>query len=446
MTNLDRSQQAATGTGRRSFLSTSAAGLAATAAAPAILKAAPSDRVRVAVIGCGGQGKHHVSSVLSLAEHNVELVAVCDVDQSRLAEAKKIAPKAEVVSDLRRVLENPEIDAVTIATPDHWHATAGLLAVNAGKHAYIEKPVCHNIREGRLLLDAARKHKRVVQHGTQSRSSEGIRNAVQMLRDGLIGDVLIAKSWNWQRRRNIGHAQPTDPPGNLDYDLWVGPAEYQPYQANRLHYNWHWWYGFGCGGFGNDGIHDVDYALWGLGVDTHPSTVAGIGGKYHFDDDQEFPDTQQIAFEYPGEGGVGQKRMLIYEQRLWSTNYPFNVDSGAEFIGTKGKMFLSKRGKIEIQGERNARITQKPEGQIGASVASHQLNWIDCIRNGGTPNADIEIAHRTAAVVHLGNICTRVGRTLQFDPATEQITNDQEASELLTRRYRENHWAVPKQA
>ncbi len=430
---------------RRGFLTQSAV---AGAAAAALASTAPARafganrRVRVGVIGCGGQGRAHIRALGSLAD--AELAYVCDPDEKRLAKAASLAEGAQAVTDLRRVLDDKTVDAVTIATPDHWHVPAALLAIEAGKHVYVEKPCSHNVREGRLLLDAARRHRRVVQHGTQSRSSPGIQQAVAMLRDGRIGEVLSARCWDWQRRSSIGHAKPTDPPAGVDYDLWVGPAEWLPYQPNRFHYNWHWWYNFGCGDMGNDGIHELDYTLWGLGVNSAPVRISALGGKYFFDDDQQFPDTQQVAFEFPAPDG-GRPRMLVYEQRLWSTNGPFNVDAGAEFFGTEGRMFLSKRGKFELRGPRNARVDTPALGSLRPSVADHQQNWIDCIHSGERPRADIEIAHLAATTVHLGNIATRVGRALQFDPASEQIVGDDEANQLLGRSYRDGgHWAIPR--
>jgi len=195
---------------------------------------------------------------------------------------------------------------------------------------------------------------------------------------------------------------------------------------------------------GNDGCHELDQALWGLGVTTHPSTAAAVGGKYFFDDDQQFPDTVQLTLEWPGDGTPGAKRMLIYEQRLWSTTYPMGVDSGVEFYGTKGKMFVSKRGKFELRGERNAVIDRPLASPTKSMVEENQQNWIDCICSGQSPHANIEIAHRTATAAHLGNICIRTGRSLTFDPATEQIAGDEQAVALLTRKYRDGgHWAVP---
>jgi hypothetical protein len=287
----------------------------------------------------------------------------------------------------------------------------------------------------------------VVQHGTQSRSSQFIADGIQMLRERIIGDVLVAKAWNIQRRSNIGHAKPTDPPPHVDYDLWVGPAEWEPYQENRFHYHWHWTYNFGCGGSGGDGPHEIDYARWGLGVETHPSRAAALGGIYYFDDDRDHCDTQMAVFEYPGDGSVGSQRQLIYEQRLWSTSYPYNVDSGAEFYGTEGRMFLSKRGKLEVYGDRNRRIENPRPKEPPQLVGNHIQDFFDAIRTGRRPRADIEIGHRSATLGHLANIATRTQRTIHFDPDTEQIMGDDEASALLSRKYRQGgHWAIPRGA
>jgi predicted dehydrogenase len=431
---------------RRCFLKDTALGLTAAtllgSAATKLRAASASQRVRVGVIGCGNQGTNHLRSLATL--DNAEVVHVCDVDEQRLAAGLKIAAGAQGATDLRRLLDDPTVDAVTIVTPDHWHVPAALLALAAGKHVYVEKPCCHNVREGQLLRAAAAKSNRVVAHGTQSRSNPAIRQAIAMLHDGLIGDVLLAKCWNWQQRKDIGHREPSAPPPGVDYDTWVGPAEWMPFQANRFHYDWHWWYNFGCGDMGNDGIHELDYALWGLGVTTHPSTVSAAGGKFFFDDDQQFPDTQQVTFEYAGDGKPGGRRMLIYEQRLWSTTYPNNVDSGAEFYGTKGRMFLSKRGKFEVVGERNKPLDAKLDQEIRSAGPANFKNWLDCIQSGGEPHANIENAVRTATAVHLGNIATRLQQTIRFDPAKEQIIGDDEANELLNRRYRaDGHWAIP---
>ena len=429
-------------TTRRKFLANAAAGAAAstlfnTASSTAI---GANERVRIGVIGAGNQGKRHHLSLSTLPD--VKIAYVCDVDEQRLSQGVA-RTGAKGVGDLRRILDDPSIDAVTIATPDHWHVPAALLALDAGKHVYVEKPCSYNFQEGQMLVAALAKSNKVFQHGTQSRSCAGIRQAIGMLREGIIGDVLIAKCWNWQLRNDIGRHQPSNPPEGVDYDTWVGPSEWLPFQSNRFHYDWHWWFNFGSGGMGNDGVHEIDYALWGLGVENHPSTVSAVGGIYYFKDDRQWPDTMQVSIEYPGE----PRRLFIYEQRLWSTSYPFNVDAGAEFYGTRGRMFLSKRGKFEVRDESKARVNVKLDGSVKAEVADNQQNWIDCIKSGSTPNAPIDVAHRTATVIHLGNISTLLGRTIRFDPEAEQILGDDEAAAMLSRKYRDGgHWSVPSMA
>jgi predicted dehydrogenase len=433
---------------RRQFLQDTTACLATTAAiactSPAT-GAAANEEIVVGLIGCGGRGSY-LGGVFSNV-NNVHIAWVSDPDKNRLKIAAKgfNGRKTRIASDMREIFDDKSVDAVIVATPDHWHAPAAILACDAGKHVYVEKPCSHNIREGRLLVDAARRNKRIVQHGTQVRSTQMMIDAVQMLRDGVIGDVLVSKAWDIQRRGSIGHGQTSDPPSELDYELWLGPTPKLPYQSNRVHSGWHWWYDFGTGDMGNDGIHDIDYARWGLGVETHPDRIVALGGKYFFDDDQQFPDTQQVTFEYGRDAKPGSKRMLIYEQRLWSTNYPFNVDSGVEFYGTKGKLFLSRRGKAQFLGERNQPIDLKINLQP-QDAESHVANFIDAIRNDTRPNADIEIGHLTASLCHLGNIATRLGRSLEFHPQREQFIDDDQANRLLGRSYRDDHWATPKNA
>jgi predicted dehydrogenase len=427
---------------RRSFLKSAVAGAAALSLAGKVRARSAGEQLRYGVIGCGGRGLVYLEGASY----------VCDPDRKRLSAAARSAgvDSKHAVTDLRRILDDPDIDAVVIATPDHWHAPAALLACAAGKHVYLEKPASHNFRESQLLVKAARENNLIVQHGTQQRSRPFTIDAVAALHDGLIGDVLVAKAWNVQRRENIGHLKPTAPPAGVDYDLWVGPAEMVPYQSNRFHYNWHWWHDFGTGDIGNDGAHDIDYARWGLGVDTLPSKITAVGGKYYFDDDQEFPDTATCVFEYPGDReagsrkqGAGSKtRQLIFEMRLWSGNYPMNCDSGVEFYGTKGTMFFSKRGKLTVIGKDNEPLDY--DGADADAPYDHFAEFVAAIRDGRRPNADMLQAHRSIGLVHLANIAIRVGRSLTFDPQSEQIANDQQASELLSRSYRsDGHWAIP---
>ncbi len=432
-------------TTRRSFLKQTSVGLAGATLAGAVPKAAKAganDKLVLGLIGCGGRGLH-VAGLLTQSD-NVEFAYVCDPDQARLAQAarKFTNSSPQAVEDMRRMFDDPVVDAVLVATPNHWHAPASILACEAGKHVYVEKPCSHNIREGRLLVEAARRGQRVVQHGTQMRSTRTIQQAVEALRDGVIGTVMVAKAWNIQKRSSIGHVKPSVPPVGFNYDVWTGPVPKIPFRGNCHHGTWNWWYHFGTGDMGNDGVHDIDYARWGLGVDTHPDSIAASGGKYFFDDDQEFPDTQQVNFEYGSQAAPSERRMLIYEQRLWSTNYPHNCDSGVEFYGTEGQMFVSRRGKLEVRGSRNARIELdvplEPQND-----AAHTANFVDAIRDGIQPNAEIEVGNLSTALCHLGNIGTRLGRSLRFDPRSEQFMDDDEANQLVGREYRPNHWATP---
>jgi predicted dehydrogenase len=431
-------------TDRRTFLQHAAAGVAAATAysTAAQTSYAANDKVVVGLIGCGGRGTHDAGRFKALA--NVDVAYVCDVDKSRRQAAAKTlgVESSRAVGDLRRILDDKSVDAVIVATPDHWHSPASILACDAGKHVYVEKPISHNLREGRLLVEAARRNKRLVQHGIQGRSTETIRAAIRMLREGAIGDVLVAKCWNIQRRNPLPPGKDAEPPTGLDYDTWIGPATMIPYRTNRVHQRWTMWHHFGVGEIGNDGVHDIDYARWGLGMQTHPNRISAIGGKLHFRDEQEFPDTQQVTFEYAGDGDPGGKRLLIYEQRLWSTNYPHNCDSGAEFYGTAGQMFVSRRGKLELLADRNKRVEVDVK-LVGQDDAAHVKNFCDAIRGEAELTNDALTGHLTTSLCHLGNIATRLGRTLSFDPGSEQFPADAEANALLRREYRD-HWGTPR--
>jgi predicted dehydrogenase len=401
--------------------------------------------ISVALIGCGGMGQAHLG--LLARRKDVRIDYLCEPDANRLAQSAKAVESAgqkapRAVKDMRAIFDDKSVRAVWIATPDHWHAPAAILAAEAGKHVYVEKPCSHNLREGRLMIEAARRNKIVMQAGTQSRSTPHVIQAIKRLREGAIGKVLVAKAWNSQRRGNIGHAQASKPPASLDYDLWLGPAPYVPYQRNLLHGIWRWWHAFGVGDIGNDGVHDIDLARWGLGVAGHPSTITALGGKYFFDDDQQWPDTQYVVYEYPGDGRVGQQRQLIFEQRTWSPYVQEGLENGDAFYGTDGMMILGKFGGYQLYGPRNKLIERVQAGS--PDLLAHHNDFLASIRNGGKPHADIEINHLSTALCHLGNIATRVGRVVRFDPTGEKILGDPEAAALLRREYRPGHWAVPK--
>jgi predicted dehydrogenase len=428
-------------TNRRHFIQQSALVASAVTIAPSLRAAGANERFILGLIGPGGMGMNHLRALVGYKD--VEIAYVCDPDEKRRADAagavEKSSGKApQAVKDMRRVFEDKSVDAVVVATPDHWHVPASLLALDAGKHVYVEKPCSHNVREGRLLVDAAARAKRVVQIGTQSRSAEYVRAAMERLHSGAIGEVLVAKAWNSQLRANIGHARPSEPPPSLDYDLWVGPAAMQSYQSNLLHSSWRWFTNFGCGDAGNDGVHDIDIARWGLGMERHPNSMTALGGKYFFDDDQQFPDTQYVVFEYEN---AGKKKQLVYEHRIWSPYVQEGHENGNAFYGTKGMMIFGKHNGWQLFGPRN-KLIEEMRGSL--SLEPHHRNFLDCIRSGKQPNANAQTGHLSAALAHFANIATQIRSTLQFDPAKEQFIGNDEANKLLRRAYREGHWATPK--
>jgi len=303
----------------------------------------------------------------------------------------------------------------------------------------VEKPCSHNLREGRLMIEAAARNKVCMQVGTQSRSTAGVVQIIEKLRSGIIGEVLVAKAWNSQLRKNHGHQPDTEPPPELDYDLWLGPVPKVPFKSTYHPAHWRWFHHFGAGDFGNDGVHDIDIARWGLGVEQHPNRIIGQGSKLFFDDDQEWPDTLYCGFEYDI---AGKTKQLIYEQRDWSPYVQEGHENGCAWYGTKGMVIGGKaKGSWQIYGEKNKLIEDiKPTS--GPDLAAHHANFFDAIRTGAKLNADITINHLSTALCHLGNIAARTRRALVFDPAKEQFIGDAETSKLLKREYRE-HWAAP---
>jgi len=433
-------------TQRRTFLKQSAAGAVALAGSTAIARSSANERVTVGVIGPGGMGSHHVRELVK--RKDVQVAWVCDVDSQRMGKAAEIVSgetkiQPRTTSDLRSILDDDNVDAVFIATPDHWHAPAAIMALNAGKHVYVEKPCCHNIREGVLMAQAVEHSGKHLQVGTQSRSADFLMEAMQRIREGEIGEVLVAKAWNSQRRGSIGKQQPVDPPAHLDFDTWVGPAPMVPYQSNLLPSAWRWWYDFGCGDIGNDGVHDIDVALWGMGVDGFPSRVTCLGGKYFFDDDQQFPDTQYAVFEYDEKTSTGQNKQLIFEQRIWSPYKLNGYENGQAFYGTKGYVVMGHTKGWRLYGERDKLIAQR-DGKL--SLEPHHTNFLDCVRGQQkSTNADIGAGTRSATLVHLANIGARTGRALNYDGDSHQISGDAESNALVGRKYRD-HWSVPEEA
>jgi predicted dehydrogenase len=431
-------------TSRRDFIKVTGAtaGVAALSAASYAAVPGANDRINVGIIGPGGMGSNHIRTLVK--QNDVRIIHVCDVDRDRLANAAKNATQdgraPATATDMRRLLENKDLTAVFIATPDHWHGPATILSLDAGKHVYVEKPCSHNIREGRLMVEAARRNRKLCQVGTQSRSTEMNMTAIRMILEGEIGDVLSVRVWNSQLRRNIGRQKPSDPPKQLIYEDWIGSAPMVPYQANRGHGVWRWWYAFGTGDMGNDGVHDLDVASWGLGVDTHPSTITALGGKHFFDDDQEFPDTQTVIFEWPRVGKNNLKKQMIFEQRIWTPYKMEGYENGCAFYGTRGMFIVGHSEGWRLYGARNKELKTATGG---ADLLAHHRNFFDCIRKNRTPNADIAVGHLSASLCHLGNIATRTRKVLSFNPKTEEIENDKEAAALVRRTYRD-HWGRPR--
>ncbi len=455
---------------RRDFLKTgmrTSAGMAALSGVSFI--AHPSrvfganDRVRVAVCGVHGRGMDHVEGYSRL--HNVEIAAICDVDENvmsqRLATMEKMGiPKPQTYVDVRKLLEDKSIDAVSIATPNHWHSLMAIWACQAGKDVYVEKPCSHNLWEGRQLVRAAEKYGRMVQHGTQIRSSGALIEGIQRLREGLVGDVYLTRGMCFKWRDTIGRAAEEPVPAGVHYDLWTGPAPLKPFTRNRFHYNWHWIWDTGNGDLGNQGVHQVDVARWGLGL-KFPNKVSAIGGHFMFDDDQETPNTLNCAFEYNLPDG--KRRMIEFEVRHWISNHEAEVGTpelgtpappsvaGKPRLGplagdrnTIGNIFYGSKGYLAT-GDEDADAyktwlgaNQEP-GPGAHAGGDHYANFIDCVisRKKENLHAPIEEGHISAALVHLANASYRLGRTLNFDPETQQVIGDEEANRLLRGTYRE---------
>ena len=394
-------------------------------------KASANDKIRVAVLGVNGRGKDHIQGIQK--QPDAEVVMLCDPDQeilSRRADefASRYNRKVQTVQDLRRVFDNKEIDAVTIATPNHWHSLAGIWACQAGKDAYVEKPASHNIFEGRKLVEAAHKYNRIVQHGVQLRSSEAIREAVELLNKGVIGKVYMSRGLVYRWRPSIGKKPDETAPASLDYNLWQGPAQERAFSRRIVHYNWHWHWDYGNGDVGNQGIHETDLCMWGLGVNTLPSRVTAMGGKFLFDDDKETPEVLTSVYHYPAE-----KKIIQFEVRHWCTNREDGAEVGNLFYGSEGYMVIKGYDTFETY------LGQKREkGPSGKAGGDHYANWIKAIRSRKTADqhGPVETAHLSSALAHLGNISYRLGRQLDFDPKTERFPDDKQADAMLTRKYR----------
>ncbi|MCG8653515.1 MAG: Gfo/Idh/MocA family oxidoreductase [Pirellulales bacterium] len=418
---------------RRLFLKTglSAATLATTAmqtsAAPA--KESANEKIVMGIMGVNGRGAAIARGMVAAA--NTEIAYICDVD-SRAAQrvtasvAKDQGSEPRTVVDFRRILDDKNVDVLVIAAPNHWHAPATILGCAAGKHVYVEKPCSHTAAEGEWAVQAARKHNRVVQMGTQRRTWPAIVEAIQKVHAGEIGDALYARSWYNNRRGSIGKGKPATVPSWLDWELWQGPAPRRPYKDNLVHYNWHWHWHWGNGELGNNGVHGLDVARWGMQV-TYPAKVTVGGGRHRFVDDQETPDTMMVTYDFPG------RKTITWEGLSWSPLGPHDAGFGISFHGTKGSIIVKGAGYTMYDIRNKELATQNGAG----GDKDHFADFLDAVRTGRRPNADIEEAHQSTLLCHLGNIAYRTSGVLETDPANGHILDNEAAQALWSRQYAE---------
>jgi predicted dehydrogenase len=404
--------------------------------------ASPNDTVRIACVGVKGRGRDHLNAWLKMP--NVEIAAVCDIDESVLNErigmvTSKAAKKPDAYTDFRKLLEDKTIDAVSIATPNHHHTLQTIWALQAGKHVFVEKPCSHDMFEAKQIVAAARKYNLLVQHGTQSRSMPSAREAMQKMREGLIGDIYMARGLCFKWRDTIGHTPEEAVPAGVHYDLWLGPAPQRPFTRNRFHYNWHWFWDYGNGDIGNQGPHQMDVCRWGLDV-KYPYKVSATGGHFMFDDDQETPNVVTASYEF--RDSAGKRKHMTFEVRHWMSNHEAGLDGGPNRdSNTMGAVFYGSKGHlaIEYDGRYQSWLGKDQQhGPASFAEASHWQNFVDALRSGKASdlNAPIEEGAISTTLVHLANISYRVGRTLTFDAENYRCEDDAEATAMFRRQYR----------
>lgn len=395
-------------------------------------------KLRLGIIGCGGIMTHHVKGLVSRREA-VSIAWLCDVDPAQIERMDKLVARDFQTAPPKRaaryesVIDDKDVDAAIIATPHHWHAPIALAAMAAGKDCYIEKPISHVFNEGPLIIAAAKKYGRVVQQGSQMRNSPVTAKAENLLKDGVIGEVKVARAWTAETR-TVEKPQPDgEPPQGVDYDRWLGPAPKRPFNPHRWHRTWRMFRDYGNGEIGDDGIHDIDMATWGLGVTTLPKQITARGGRMLLDGHaSEYPDNMNVTYEYP------DGRLLIYE------NYPFTAyglhgfDNGNVFYGTEGYMIFSRRGAFSVflgpKSKPGPTEGKELRGQHG--YAEHMAEFLDAVRLRTPTKASADVAHRSCALVHLGEIAYRTRGRLDFDPLAGRFVNCDEANALLTKKYR----------
>jgi len=406
---------------RRSFIATTGASVVSWNAF-----AAPSEKVNLGIMGAGGRGTALAKAFSKIPGVQIGFIADPDFNRATNAagEVEKISGKApKVDKDFRKILDDKDIDVFVCAACNHWHAPSTILAVKAGKHAYVEKPCSHNPREGEIMVEAAAKYNKLVQMGNQRRTWPKIREAIDLIHKGEIGETHLAQSWYLNSRPSIGKGIEKPVPAGLDFDLWQGPAPRKAYKDNYLHYNWHWFWHWGNGELGNNGIHMIDVCRWGLGVEV-PTSVHSSGGRYMYKDDQETPDTHMVEFNF--NQGKHIQWLGLSCNRLPEGNTPDIL-----FVGSKGTIAIKGSGYIVYDPK--GKETKKATGDGGES--EHLANFISAVRGNGKLNSPIPEGHKSTLLCHLGNISQRVGRTLKCDSSNGMILNDPEAKKMWTREY-----------
>ena len=400
--------------------------------------AAASDKVRVGLIGCGGMGKGDLSTFFLNPE--VECPVVCDVDDAKLAEAtalvnEKRGGTCDAVKDFRRVLDRKDLDAVIVATPDHWHALPTILACQAGKDVYVEKPLALTIAEGRAMVEAAKRHQRVCQMGAQRLSSPTYEQAVAFVRSGQLGKVGLVRAWaylDWIKP--IGRPPDGPPPDGVDYDLWLGPAPKRPFNPNRFHFNFRWFWDYAGGLMTDWGVHLIQVLLWGMGPDA-PRAVVSSGGKYVLEDNSETPDTQITVYEFP-------TYTLVWEHKVGVGLGLYGRPWGMSFTGTEGTLVINDSGwEILREPSRDQLEARKFPGGSDPRPA-HVRNFLDCVKSRRPPVEPLDVGHQVSTVAHLGNLALRAGRRIVWDSAREQVVQDAGANRLARVKYRAP-WRLP---
>lgn len=437
---------------RRKFLQSSSACAGAAllavhqASDSARAQPAANDRITIAAIGLRGRGGGVLDAFAGMKDVDVKYIV--DVDESvrdaRTAGIEKQTGKRPTpLKDFREALDDDAVDAIMLGTPDHWHALPTIMACQAKKDVYVEKPDGHNILEGQTMVAAQRKYERIVQLGTQSRSAPHMQSAVQYLREGKIGKVRWAKSWESAKQGSIGHVADSQAPAGVDYDFWLGPAPKREFNARRFHGNWRWFFDYGTGDLGNDGVHRLDYARWALAaareaegktLPNMPKTISAVGGKHYFDDDQEWPDNLMATYDF---GDC----ILTYEMRVWTPYDYFDESEGAAILGDQGYLVMGNNGwrAFDVRGK----VVKEESG--GDHTSGHVRNFLDCMRSRERPAADLEtIGHPSSLLCHLGNAAWRAGRSLKFDTEKYEFVGDDDAQQYLTRAEYRKPWLLPK--